>query len=68
MKKVLPCAFVVATGEIVVVLVSSVTALPAVVVVLAVVLTEIINGEKNKNISFISLAVFKYILLKLCVL
>ena len=45
-KKSLPCAFVVATGEIVVVLVSSVTALPAVVVLLVVVLTEIVNGEK----------------------
>ena len=48
-KIFLPGAFVVATGEIVVVLDSSVTALPAVVVVLAVVLTDIINGEKERK-------------------
>lgn len=46
-KIFLPCDFVVATGEAVVVLVSSVTVLPAMVVVLAVVLTEIRNGVKE---------------------
>ena len=50
-KIFLPCGVVVATGEAVVVLVSSVTVLPAMVVVLAVVLTEIRNGVKEKNIT-----------------